>query len=255
MPCVSCGVWRAQTTYASRAKMATSRRIVSHSMSCIVAFHLVGILHLSMGGGMERPSRRTLLAAAATLAADAVVPDKAKAGILYDVFGIGPNPEKVRELKNRFYATEKYMEHNGGELRNNFARLQAIGLEMKEKGAYRNLSQEDRNKMLVELKDPIYRERNAYLKEFDSELITDLLVEYIENGLTTADQNLISIYERAGGSVDRIRQKGRAGVNAAAVENISSVMIYSLEGNLTPKYGEVRYGPIIFRSHEAPKDH
>ena len=204
---------------------------------------------------MERPSRRTLLAAAATLAADAVVPDKAKAGILYDVFGIGPNPEKVQELKDRFYATEKYMEQNGGELRNNFARLQAIGLEMKEKGAYRNLSQEDRNKMLVELKDPIYRERNAYLKEFDSELITDLLVEYIENGLTTADQNLISIYERAGGSVDRIRQKGRAGVNAAAVENISSVMIYSLEGNLTPKYGEVRYGPIIFRSHEAPKDH
>ena len=206
---------------------------------------------------MERPSRRTLLAAAATLAADAVVPDKAKAGILYDVFGIGPNPEKVRELKNRFYATEKYMEHNGGELRNNFARLQAIGLEMKEKGAYRNLSQEDRNKMLVELKDPIYRERNAYLKEFDSDLITDLLVEYIENGITSEDQELTKLFERAGGNIDHIRKGGRAGLkpsDSAAIANISSVMIYSLESNPTPKYGEARYGPIIFRSHEAPRD-
>ena len=215
-----------------------------------------GILSVSMGDGMDKPSRRTFLAGTAALAANAAVPDKAEAGILHWL-GIGPNPEKVKELKDRFYASEKYMNHSGGKLRNNFARLQAIGMEMKGKGAYFDLKQEKRDEKLAGLKDPIYRERNAYLKEFDPELITDLLVEYIENGITSENQELTKLFERAGGNIDHIRKGGRAGLkpsDSAAIANISSVMIYSLESNPTSKYGEVRYGPIIFRSHEAPRD-
>jgi len=203
--------------------------------------------------GMDKPSRRTFLASTAALAANAAVPDKAEAGVLHWL-GIGPDPEKVKELKDRFYASKKYMNHSGGKLQANFARLQAIGLEMKGRGAYLDLKQEKRDEKLAGLKDPIYRERDAYLKDFDPELIADLLVEYVQNGITPPHQELTTVYERAGGNIDNIREKGRLGVNGAAVANISSVIIYSLESNPTPKYGEARYGPVIFRSHEAPRD-
>lgn len=208
-------------------------------------------------GKMDKPSRRTFLAASATLAANAAVPDKTEAGVLHWL-GIGPDPEKVKQLSDRFYASERYMNHNGGKLRANFARLQAIGLDMKGKGAYLGLKQEDRDRKLAGLKDPIHRERDGYLKDFDPELITDILVEYIQNGFTEANQELIRLFVRAGGTPSRILKGGRADLkpsDIAAIANISSVMPYSLNSNPTPHYGEVHYGPIIFRSHEAPRDH
>src|SRR3989344_3384811 len=225
-------------------------------MLCIVAFHRVGILCLSMVEGMDKPSRRTFLASTAALAANAAVPDKAEAGVLHWL-GICPDPEKVKQLSDRFYASERYMNHNGGKLRANFARLQAIGMEMKGRGAYLGLSQPERDKELAKRKDPIYTERDAYLKDFDPELITDLLAEYIENGFTDANQELIRLFVRACGTPNHILKGGRAGLkplDIAAIANISSVMPYSLNSNPTPHYGEVHYGPIIFRSHEAPRD-
>lgn len=208
-------------------------------------------------GKMDKPSRRTFLAASAALAANAAVPDKAKAGILDNLFG-GKDTEKVEQMKDPFYAAKKYMAHNGGKLQDNFGKLQAIGAEMKNKRKFLDLSQDKRSAKLSELTTPIVEEKNAYLREFDPELITDLLVEYVENGFTRENQTLIKIFERAGGNSEHLRKDGRAGLkpsDIAAIANISSVMIYRIEDNPTPDYGKVYRNALTFRSHEAPRDH
>lgn len=207
--------------------------------------------------GMDDSSkltRRKFVEGAVTLGASAAAVGSAEAGILRDLFG-GKDTEKIERMKDPFYAAKKYMSHDGSKLQNNFGKLQAIGAEMKNKQKFLDFSQEKRSAKLSELTTPIVEEKNAYLREFDPELITDLLIEYIENGFTAGTQSLIQIYERAGGNTDRIREKGRLGVSDAAIANISSVMTYRIEDNPTADYGKVYRSPLTFRGHEAPKDH
>lgn len=212
-----------------------------------------------MDEGMPKPSRREFIADAATLAAGAVLPGEANAGILYDWLGIGPNPEKVKELKNPYYMSRKYMAHKDGKLQANFDTLAAIGAKMKSERKYLDLPQDERDKEINALKRPIDEQKNAYLREFDPELIRELLLEYVQNGFTKASQPLLSIYERAGGNLEHIHKEGRAAftrkASEAAIENISSVMLYEIKTRPTPDYGKVYHSALTFVSHEAPKDH
>ncbi len=210
------------------------------------------------GGG--KMSRREFLVGAGSgaLASGAPLPNDAEAGVLHKLFGIGPDSEKLAELTDPYYAARKYMEHRGGKIKANFEKFKAIGASMKNDRMYLDLPQDKRDDEISKLTNPIVYEKNNFLREFDPELITDVLVEAIEAGLAPSEQPLIKIFERAGGKPDHVRKRGRVGLTSAdiaAIANISSVMTYRIETNPTPNYGKVYHSPLTFISHEAPRDH
>src|SRR3989338_11690061 len=208
MPCVSCGVWRAHTTYARSAKIATRRARMSHSIRSIVAFRRLAILSASMGEGMDDPNKITRRAFVAGTAASALgAPAAAQAGIIDTILG----RDNIEDLQDKMHGTNFYMDHTDGELNGNLQRLQLeIGDKMRSGGYDKFKKPGEREQAQKIDQGPIFREREAILAKFDPSLIPQLLVTYIQRGVI--DKSLVKVYEQLGGDVEKVRKQGAAGV-------------------------------------------
>ena len=186
------------------------------------------------------PSRRDMLKGGAALGAAAAIPGEAQAGIIDRILGREP----VEKIADEYHAAEVYMHHKDGVLDKNFQRLRQIGADMK-KGVYSALPEKVRKTTIDERIKPVTNEKNDYLKEFDSELIPDLLVKYAQNHLD--EKSLVKAYKELGGDVERVRKDGKDAVDPRLVGQIASYMRYDIGSYPTrADYGEATYSSLRF---------
>jgi len=160
------------------------------------------------------------------------------------------NDEQLKnELADKLHAARVYMARNNGELEKNLKRLgQEIGTKMLD-GTYEAIPERKRDVAQKNDMKPIFDERNDILERLDAELIPELLVLYIQNGIE--DKSLVRVYRELGGDVEAVRKSGIAGVDGHLVDEIMSEIRYSI-GSVRghANYAIPDYSALSFKKRE-----
>src|SRR3989338_6811782 len=259
MPCVSCGVWRAHTTYARSAKIATRRAMMSHSIRSIVAFHRVGILCLSMGmniSGMDRPDNvdlkkretlKVLAEAGGVLAVTVAVP-----GVVAAADYLGSKKNANEQLQNEMHALRMYQLHDtNGVLEANFNEYRKIVRQESDAIRLKDADDADGKKG----PDPadykpkrmeIESRRDFDLRNFDKILIPKLLVLYVKHdtnkSLVEAYKGLFENVDERTQAINKIKKDGENGIDTARIAKIHSKLEYFPDMNSA----EAKRSPLSF---------